>query len=72
MELSDDAVVHIVNNPQEPEEPDTDDITPKESHSDGLNGIDNAIACTGQRESMPLDLLTLQRSRYIMATKRGK
>ncbi|KAG8290451.1 hypothetical protein J6590_080881 [Homalodisca vitripennis] len=68
--ISDAAIVHIVNNPQEP---DTDDITPKVSHSDGLKAIDSAIAyIEHQEESTPLDLLTLQRWRYIAATKRGK
>ncbi|KAG8246148.1 hypothetical protein J6590_090932 [Homalodisca vitripennis] len=68
--LSDAAIVHIVNNPQEP---DRDDITPKVSHSDGLKAIDSAIAyIKHQEESTPLDLLTLQRWRYIAATKRGK
>ncbi|KAG8266070.1 hypothetical protein J6590_079800 [Homalodisca vitripennis] len=47
MELSDDGILHIVNNPQES---DTDDITPKVSHSDGLKAIDAAIAYIEQQE----------------------
>ncbi|KAG8256330.1 hypothetical protein J6590_070940 [Homalodisca vitripennis] len=65
--ISDAAIVHIVNNPQEP---DTDDITPKVSHSDGLKAIDSAIAyIEHQEESTPLDLLTLQR--VVVPAKRA-
>ncbi|KAG8287591.1 hypothetical protein J6590_033161 [Homalodisca vitripennis] len=40
MELRDDAIVHIDNYPQEP---DNDDITPEVSHSNGLKAIEAAI-----------------------------
>ncbi|KAG8241485.1 hypothetical protein J6590_086190 [Homalodisca vitripennis] len=43
------------------EEPDTDDIIPKVFYSDGLMPIDAVIAyIEQQKESTPLDLLTLQ------------
>lgn len=73
MELTDEAIIDIVTNPQHTEEDEADEIVQKISHSDGLKAIESTLAYIEQQEeSSPHDLMFLQRWRTIAASKRGK